>query len=143
MLGIRPAAADELPRPVPTAPRQLQPLAAGDHERPLGKAVAREERLTAESAGLEHLGERVDRLRPYRLGTVERDLPRGQVELRSLALIDTAQAELEREVGPAAHGPAMLADRPQPVDRAAQERERRQQLAGEPAVDRLEDPADE
>ena len=124
-------------------PRPGQPLSAGDHQRPLGQAVAREERLATEPARREHLGERVDRLRPNRLGAVEGDLPGRQVELRPVGLADAPQAQLEREVRPAAHGPAVLADRAQPVDRALQHRERRHQVAREADEDRLQDPADQ
>ncbi len=52
------------------------PWSRGDEERGLGQAVAGEERLPAEAAGREGLGEAPQSLAPDRLGTVERHAPR-------------------------------------------------------------------
>ena len=70
----------------PPGPREQRARAdfgaAGDQQGRLGQPVAGQERLAAEAAGRERLGEAVERLRPDRLGAVEGD----RQELRSSAV---------------------------------------------------------
>ncbi len=76
--------------------------AAGDEERRFGQAVTGREGLPAEPLGREGRGKAVERLRPYRLGTVEGDRPGGEVEPLALLRGDLLAAELIGEVGAAA-----------------------------------------
>ncbi len=69
-------------------PRQAARDSAADEQRRLGEAVAGIERLAAEAAGGEGLGEALQRLRPHRLGAVEGHPPARQVELPRAARRD-------------------------------------------------------
>ena len=84
---------------------------AGDHQRGFGHAVTGIERLAAEPARLESLGELFDRFGPHRLGAVESQAPAAEIELGALLGRDLADAQVVGEVRPAADRGAIARDR--------------------------------
>ncbi len=139
-----PLVAERLPRageePGIEAPhhRLRQRVAARDHERGLGEAVAGVERAGVEAADREGAREAVQRLGPNRLGAIEGDAPGAQVQAGVVGARDLARAEVVGEVGSAARRALIAGDRLQPAHRALQERHRRHQHARRPDVHRLE-----
>ncbi len=124
-------------------PRRLPGGAPGDEERRLGQAVARIEGLAPEAAGREGAGEAVERRRAHRLGAVEGHPPARQIELPPVRGGDPPGAEGVGEVGAAAGGRPVAADRAQPAHRLLQEGERRHEDARRAGVERLQDGADQ
>ena len=115
----------------------------GQPDRALGEAVDRQHGPRIESVGLEPLGEAPDRLRQNRLGAVEQDAHRAEVEPVELAVRDPGRAEIEREVGSGGERPPVGVERPEPADRARQEGEGRHENQGGPEVQGAQPGADQ
>ena len=93
----------------------------GQPDRGLGQPVHRRHRLPPETVGGEALGEPLDRRRAHRLGAVEGQPPRAQVEPLELRVVDLGQAELVGEVRAGRDRAPVGVDRPEPSRRAGQE----------------------
>ena len=103
--------------------RLVVDLAAGDDEGRLAEAVAGEERPPAEPARRERRGEPSERLGADRLGPAERHPPAAEVEALAVLGGRPPDAQVEREVRPAAAGAPVQRHRLEPAHRALEERQ--------------------
>ncbi len=118
-------------------------LVEGDRQRGLGHAVARQERLRAESRRLHPLGEVQERPRPDRLGAAAGDPQLAQIHGRQIPVLDALGDQPVGEVRRVGDRAAVLADLLEPDPRRASEVRGRQEHHRDVADERAEDEADQ
>ncbi|GLO12501.1 hypothetical protein PPUJ20028_10820 [Pseudomonas putida] len=121
----------------------LATAAAADEQGGFRQAVAGEEALRVEAAGLELVGERRQAVLADRLGAGIGHAPAAQVEPGQRGLADPFAAQAVGEIGAAADGATVLADGLQPALRPGQEVARRHQHARHAAENWLQQATDQ
>ena len=123
--------------------RTRRPRPGGDQQRRLGHPVARQHAVGIKTNLLKFLGKRLDRRRSNRLGPVERDVPRRQIQFRHLGIGHFVDAQLVREIWPARDRHAVLRDPLQPPRGPLQKRHRAAQHVDASDVQRHHHAADQ
>ena len=114
----QPVAIDQVD--LPRLPRRRE----GEPDRGFCKAVDRRNHVFSEVPSGEPFLERGERIGAHRLGAVEREAPRREIEPLQLLVRNAPQAQLVGEVGAARNGAAVAMDGAQPLARPRQEGER-------------------
>ena len=112
-------------------------------DRALGQAVDRRHRLRRQSAGGEALAEAAHGVGTHRLGAVEGQSPRAQVEAGEVGVGDALEAQLVGEIRPRRQRAAPAVQRLHPAQRPRQEQQRRHHHERETDVHRRQPGADQ
>src|SRR6266498_565390 len=123
--------------------RGLRSPTTADHERRLGQAVARVERLLLKTTAGERVNEALQRGGAYRLCAIECDVPRRQIQPNALRGRDPLDAYVISEVGTSADRGPLAGDRLQPARWSSQKGHGGHQCNRKAALDPLQDAADQ